>query len=356
MVNVSVSQLKVGDQIAENVLTRRSNLLLEKGKYITLREIEVLQAFLIPTVNIELKVLSETGEEIKQASVDTLYVEPPIFERYEDMVKLVKQIFNSARTGMTPPILEIRNKLEALLQCIDQYNVLSFSPKSMRMKEYLYHNSVMVALTSYQLAKWHGYPQKDLIPIAMSGLLHDIGNAKVDSAILEKASKLTPAELEEVKKHTVYGYQIVKVMPAINEGVKLCALQHHERCDGSGYPMGITGDKIHPYSKVVAIADIFHAMTNEKLYKKATSPYLVLEELFTEAFGKLDPGLVQTFIARVTSFHNGTLVRLSDNRIGEIVFSDRSYPTRPWVNINGTIVNLTLERKLFIQEVIPKAN
>ncbi len=79
---------------------------------------------------------------------------------------------------------------------------------------------------------------------------------------------------------------------------------------------------------------------------------MVLEQLLNESFGKLDPALVQTFINKVTSFHNGTLVKLSDNQVGEIVFSDRSHPTRPWVNVNGKIINLMIERNLYIQDVI----
>lgn len=141
---------------------------------------------------------------------------------------------------------------------------------------------------------------------------------------------------------------------AINEGVKLTAIQHHEREDGSGYPLGIKGDKIHLYSKIVAISDIFHAMTSDRYHKKAASPYLVLDQLFTESFGKLEPALVQTFIQKVTQFHNGVLVKLNDKRIGEIVFSDRANPTRPWVNVNGQIINLTMERSLYIQDVIQK--
>ena len=193
-----------------------------------------------------------------------------------------------------------------------------------------------------------------MIQIALAGFLHDIGIAKIDHAILEKTSKLTTSEIDEIKKHTLIGYQIIKNIPGINEGVKLAAIQHHEREDGSGYPLSLKGDKIHIYSKLLAIADIFHAMTNERAYRKVNSPYLVLEDLLKESFGKLDPTLVQTFINRVTSLQNGTLVRLSDNRLGEIVFSDRSYPTRPWISVNGVIVNLMVERSLYIKEVIAK--
>jgi HD-GYP domain-containing protein (c-di-GMP phosphodiesterase class II) len=357
VISVPVSQLKVGDQIFDNVLTKKGNLLFEKGRFVTPREIEILRAFFVAYVSIESKGGEvEAAEESVQTNDDMNQQESPFNDKYDSLLKLMRQVFNSARNGQIPPVLEIRTQLEALLLNIDQYNILTFYPRNLRMNEYILHHSIMVSLTSYRLAKWHNFQQKDWMPIALSGLLHDIGNVKVDSAILEKTGKLTPGDMEEVKKHTVLGYQIIKNMPAINEGVKLSALQHHEREDGSGYPLALKGDKIHIYAKVMAIADTFHAMTNERQYRKITSPYLVLEDLLKDSFGKLDPALVQTFINKITSLQNGTLVRLSDNRIGEIVFADRAYPTRPWISVNGVIVNLMVERSLFIKEVIAKMN
>ncbi|TVY10686.1 HD-GYP domain-containing protein [Paenibacillus cremeus] len=355
MTTVPVSQLKVGEKLSENVLTKYSNVLFSKGKLVMERDIEILKAFLIPSVQIETK----SGEA--DTSVEEVQIEEsnrsvlPFYENYSKLLQLLRKVFTATSSGgQNLPILEIRTTLADLIQHISHYNVLTFSPKNFQLSEFLYHNSIMVSLTSYNLARWHGYPTKDLMPIALGGLLHDIGNAKVDSSILFKPSRLSPVEVEDMKRHTIIGYNLLKSVPAINEGVKFCALQHHEREDGSGYPLGVGGDKVHPYSKIVAIADMFHAMTTDRFHKKGSSPYLVLEQLLNDSFGKMEPALVQTFIHKVTAFHNGTLVKLSDSRIGEIVFSDRSNPTRPWVNVNGKIVNLTLERSLYIQELIHK--
>jgi len=349
---IAVNQLKYGEKLSENVLTKLGSTLFYKGKVVSERDIEILKAFLIHSVSIESKHGVEQEEQIEEPKAAESAVIPQFFVEYSSMLTLLKRVFNLVNGGQSLPILDIRTRLEALIQHIDQYRVLTFSPKSALLSDYLYHKSIMVALTSYSLAKWNNMPQKDLMQIALAGLLHDIGNVKVDSLILEKRKALSESEMEEVKKHTVIGYNLLKNIPALNEGAKLSALQHHEREDGSGYPLGVKGDKIHVYAKIVAIADIYHAMTNDRFYKTAMSPYLVLEQLFTESFGKVDPGLVQTFINKSTQISNGTLVKLSDNRVGEIVFSDRAHPTRPWVNINGTIVNLAIERSLFIQDVI----
>lgn len=351
MPTVAVSQLKHGEKLGDNVVTKLGNVLFNKGKVINDRDIEILKAFLIPSVFIDSKngIEPETIEETKTREVDSV---PPFYVEYQNMLKLLKRVFLLANGGQPLPILDIRNGLEALIQHIDSYKVLTFTPKNRNLRDYIYHKSIMVSLTSYSLARWHGLPQKDLMQIALAGLLHDIGISKVDSSILEKKGRLMEFEMEEIKQHTLIGYQILKNISGINEGVKLTAVQHHEREDGSGYPLGVKSDKIHIYAKIVAIADIYTAMTNERFHKTALSPYIVLEQLFTESFGKVDPTLVQVFINKSTQISNGTLVKLSDNRIGEIVFSDRSHPTRPWVNVNGTIVNLIVERSLFIQEVI----
>ncbi|MEW9699638.1 HD-GYP domain-containing protein [Paenibacillus sp. SI8] len=352
MPTVAVTQLKTGERLGDNVLTKLGNTLFNKGKVITEREIEILRAFLIPSVFIESKTGTEPEESVEETKAAENAKPHPFYSEYQNMLNLLKRTFHLANGGHPLSILDIRTRLEALIQHIDAYKVLTFTLKNPNLKEYIYHNSILVSLTSYSLARWHGVPQKDLMQIALAGLLHDIGMAKIDYAILEKNKPLTSTEMDEVKQHTLIGYNILKNITAINEGVKLSALQHHEREDGSGYPLNVKGDKIHLYAKIVAIADIYHAMTNDRFYRTGKSPYLVLEQLFTESFGKVDPTLVQVFINKSTQISNGTLVKLSDDRVGEIVFSDRANPTRPWVNINGTIVNLALERSLFIQDVL----
>lgn len=352
---VTVAQLKLGDKIGEDVLTPLGSVLFQKGKVITSREIEILQAFLVPNVSVEnsfneIKAGEVKSEEVAQAGVPS--PASPLQREYEKMIDVLRNVFNSYITGQGMPIMDIRVQLDKLLQHITSYNILTFAPRLFQERDYLLHNSVTSSMTSYLIAQWVGQPQKEWMQVALAGLLKDIGNVRIDRGILSKPNSLTPDEKEEMKRHTVLGYQLLKNVAALNEGVKLSALQHHEKVDGTGYPLGIDSTQIHPYAKIVSIADIFHAMTLNKTYRKAASPYLVLEQIQSDAFGKLDPGYVRTFVEKVTQFHNGTVVRLSDDRVGEIVFSDRTHPTRPWVSIDGAIVNLTVDRHLHIKEVV----
>lgn len=345
-----LSQLQTGDRLAADVQTAMGNLLLNEGRILSQRDLEIMQAFLIPNADISRQGLSDLladseGEEAVASEAKIT----PLHQQFLFLEKELSRAFKMMGPGQKLPILEIRNGLKELLDNINEYNVLMFNPPSdTAQTERWIRKSVLTALTSYQLARWNKLPDKDWTPIALAGLLHDIGNIRVDPAIFRKPSQLTAEETNEMRQHTVYGFKLLDGVPSLNKGVALAALQHHERLDGSGYPLKVSGDKIHPYARIVAIADMYHAMTDARNYRKAHSPYLVLEQLQSESFGKLDPIYVQTFIDRTTQFHNGMLVQLNDNSVGEIVFTDRNQPTRPMVSVNGEIINLAKNKELYI--------
>ncbi|MNB74386.1 Cyclic di-GMP phosphodiesterase response regulator RpfG [compost metagenome] len=360
MPSISVMEAKPGLIINKDVITPLGGTLFEKGKVLLPRDMEILEAFFIEHLEVD-GAEEEGGAAEASKSTDKGGTKPaigtvirsqsPLHDEYDKMLALIKRCYSSAAAGSLP-ILELRSGTEALIAQIKDYHVLNFTPRHIVERDYVYHHAVMSALTSYKIAQWCGYPQRDWLQAAFAGLLHDIGNVKVDPAVLNNPGTLTAAERNEMRRHTTYGYQILRNVTAINEGVRLAALQHHEKVDGSGYPLRLQGSQIHFYAKIVAVADIFHAMTLERIYKKAQSPYLVLEQIQKEGFGKLDPAIVQTFINKTTEFHNGTKVRLNDGGRGEIIFSDRSNPTRPMVNVNGRIINLASSRELYIQEII----
>ncbi|MFC4601310.1 HD-GYP domain-containing protein [Cohnella hongkongensis] len=351
---IPITQAQIGDRLASDVQTALGSLLLQQGRVLSDRDMEILQAFLIPSVEIIRDGLEETAAEEGPSEIAaTAEVKlTRLQQEFLLMEKALQRTISMINSGQKIPVLELRNGLSSLISYMDEYNILTFSaPPTVGQPDVLTRNSVLCAMTSYQIAKWNKFPEKDWLPIAMAGLLHDIGNVKVDQAILNKPSKLTTKEIQEMRQHTVYGFKLLEGIASFNQGIWLAALQHHERIDGSGYPMKVRGEKIHPYARIVAIADMYHAMTSNRNYRKAESPYLVLEELHAGSFGKLDPLYVQTFIERTTQFHNGVFVKLNDGRIGEIVFTDRQYPTRPMISVNGQIINLGLNRQWYICEV-----
>ncbi|WP_456420168.1 HD-GYP domain-containing protein [Thermovibrio sp.] len=152
-------------------------------------------------------------------------------------------------------------------------------------------HSQRVAEISVLIGKEMGLSDEELEKLKIAGILHDIGKIGIDKGIIDKPAKLTPQEYEEVKKHSVIGYEVLKPIELLKD-VLPAILYHHERCDGSGYPEGLKCDEIPLLARIVAVADVIEAMTAERPYKKAFSFEEVLNHL-KENRGKLyDPQVV----------------------------------------------------------------
>ena len=178
--------------------------------------------------------------------------------------------------------------------------------------------------------------------------------SKVSSKILQKKSTLTFKEYEEIKHHATNSYKMIRNIASLNEGTKVSIIQHHERIDGSGYIFGLKGNEIHPIAKILAVADTFHAMTSERLYRHKQSPFKVLELMQQDYFGKFDLLAIRALEEGIMRISKGSKIRLSDGQMAEVIFVNGKSPTRPLIKMIKTeqIVNLQEFRSLYIEEII----
>ena len=363
MTVVPVKQISSKATLAKDVYTPLGGLLFTKGTVIEEKERQFLEAFLIREVEIEESV--ETGPSDKlngtkgkrkaaaRESGQSAAKQKDLETLYQRTVKSFRKVLKNIESGSPIPLLEIRETITPLLEKGKDHPEITFKPQKTRAKEdYLYEHPVAVGLLSFVLASWLGIPEKERMQVALAGTLLDVGKTRIDQRILWKPDKLTAEEFAEMKRHTIYGYQLLREVPGLNEGVALAALQHHEREDGSGYPLGLPGHKLHRYSKIVAVADVFHAMCSDRIHQQAASPYLVVEQLLRDSFGKFDPKIVYTFVNGIIRLSIGTVVELSDGRIGKIVFTDQNNPTRPLIETNCGMVNLLNEKNLYIKQIL----
>lgn len=147
---------------------------------------------------------------------------------------------------------------------------------------------------------------------------------------------------------------MIETLPAMKEEMKLAIYQHHERLDGSGYVEGLKLGKISNFSQIIAIADTFHAMTSERVYRSKESPFKVIEMIKESEFGKFDIKIVQALVDLVAGLPIGTTIELSNLEVGEIMFSNSYTPTRPLIKLinTGEIIDLSKQRNLYITQVI----
>ncbi|MBU3158235.1 HD-GYP domain-containing protein [Clostridium frigoris] len=231
-------------------------------------------------------------------------------------------------------------------------SILKSITNSRNIDEYLTRHCVNVAFLSSMLGKWLNLAQKDLTLLTYAAFLHDIGKVKVNPKTLNKPSKLTKLEFDEIKKHSVYSYELVRNIPYLDESVSLAVLMHHERLDGSGYPLHLKEDRINTFAKIIGITDTFDAMTSDKVYSKKQNPFKVLEIMQYEGMATLDYYYLTTFIKQMLNYYTGEMVKLSDNSIGKIVKTDINNISSPLISVDSTFIDLKNEKDLFITDLI----
>ena len=214
-----------------------------------------------------------------------------------------------------------------------------------------YTHSMNVALVASIIGQWLHLSQEDVRTITLCGLLHDIGKIIITDDILYKPGKLTDEEFEIMKSHVNLGYDILKEKN-IDARVKEACLLHHEKCNGTGYPFGIESDKIPVYAKIIAVADIYDAMTSNRAYRGAVCPFTVIRMMEQECFSTLDPSITLPFLRNVVTSYLHTNVKLSDGTIGEVMLVNEMNLSRPTIACDGKFIDLSKARDLTITAII----
>jgi HD-GYP domain-containing protein (c-di-GMP phosphodiesterase class II) len=199
------------------------------------------------------------------------------------------------------------------------------------VSDYTFKHSVNVAILSVLTGMGLGFKKPMLRELAAAGLLHDIGKINVPAEIMEKAGPLTEEEYELVKKHTEFGYEKIKNNISVSSKTKMGVYMHHENVNGTGYPMGLSGDQIYIFAKIIHIADVYDAITSERVYKKAQSPGEAVEFLMKNAGTMFQPEFVKAFITYIPVYPKGRNVILSDGTTAVVVENRQHHTLYPVV-------------------------
>ncbi len=273
--------------------------------------------------------------------------------QYNNNLEEFKQIIWDISCGKNLEMERINEISRSLSNNFDSINDLVYCLSKVRsINEYTYTHSLNVSLLCSLLGSWLNLSHTHIEQLSYCGILHDIGKSKVPPEILNKPDLLSKKEFDEVKKHPVTGYKMLEHNENISKDIALGVLMHHEREDGSGYPFGLKSNQIHYYAKVLAVVDIYDAMTSNRVYKKRQPPFDVLEMYESEYLIKCDAGIMLTFLKHISSYYVGSTVKLSDGSIGEIVYINSNRISRPLIKLRDGIVDLSVEPELKIVEMV----
>lgn len=335
------SELVSGMKIAETILNDYGAVVISEGTIIDdhlANKLGNMGLYRLKIFDEEL-VNTDANEEFKKS--------------YDDNVKKYKDIISDISNGVDMNPSKINNLVDSVLQRVEERrDIVGCLNQIKSADEYTYTHSVNVSLISMLIGKWMKLDQEKVRLLVQAGLLHDIGKTKVPTEILNKPGKLTPQEFEEIKKHSVYGYRILEKVPSISKDVLAAVLMHHEKEDGTGYPTGLSGDKINSLAKIVAVADIFDAMTSNRVYKEKESPFEVFQLMEETSIGKLDTKAVNALLSNIANYYIGDKVRLVDGDIGEIVYINIRCISRPIVKVGEKYIDMLIEKDVKIKEFI----
>lgn len=345
-IRVKTSDLKQGMRVAEDVYALNGTLIALKNSIINKKLISIFQHYKIRDINIQRDSISENYAghvATRQFKECFQKLHADIKDSFQKIVVMDDEI--------NPD--EIIRQLEMLIEEAGSgFELLNMLLDMGEEKDSTYQHSIQVAMLSRVIGGWAGLPEQDIAQLGIAGLFHDIGKCCIEAAVLNKTEPLSEKEHELVRQHAVMGYKIVKDKN-LDSRIKQAILSHHERCDGTGYPLGLKFASIGQFARVVAIADVFAAMTANRPYRgRSFSPFEVVSYLEKEGFGKFDSEYLMCFLPRVLNSYIKRRVRLNDEQIGEIVFINKSNLSRPLLKISGGYLDLALNPELSIVEIL----
>lgn len=251
---------------------------------------------------------------LKKKGIATVYIEDDNFDDLfideivaDDTKKEVMDIINN-KIGNLPfaedkSIQEVKGIINIIIDELLSKDDFIIDLVDIRaIDDYTFGHCVNVCILSLITGICLGYDRKKLIDLGTGAILHDIGKTLIPLQILNKPSKLEPTEYEEIKKHTVYGYKILKNVLNKKDDTLDIVLSHHERFDGKGYPNGLVGKEIHEYSRIVAVADVYDALTSNRVYRKKTKNKEAIEYLYTMKYSQFDEKIVDVFVHNVALY------------------------------------------------------
>lgn len=334
---IRTRQLKPGMKIDQLIVDRLGRNLVTKGSFLDEYIIDSLLKMGIMSVYIQ------DGEEEEEKVVLSPAAQKNIEKLHTDDRSKVT-LSNSVRERVAQGIQYIYSNTESenmsdaadsiardLIGAIDNNDAIAIDINELKTSdEYTFKHSVDVATIAMILAKQQGMSKKEIYEIGVAGLLHDVGKTKVPIEILNKPGKLDDNEFAVMKQHSVFGYNMLKNRKDFKPEVLYAVLQHHEKTNGKGYPLGVQANQITPYAKLLMVADIYDALVTERPYKKAFSQRNAVEMIMSMT-GELDMSAMKSFLESMILYPVGSVVELSNGEKATVVKNNPHYILRPVV-------------------------
>lgn len=284
-------------------------------------------------------------EKLKNMGVPSIYVK----ERYSEKIDVPEIVTEATRIRTKNAVREIFQKVEAncminlgptqelvgtiLTEIMNNDQVMTQLNDIRTYEDEVFGHSVSVGILSIMIGTIMGYKEENLLNLGMGSILHDIGKITIAPEILFKPGKLTDGEFTIIKGHSLSGYEILRDMEDADMVTANIAHQHHERFDGSGYPRGLKNQLIQQYARITAIADVYDAVTSDRVYRPAFTSMEAVKILSEGAGTLYDPQVLSGFLKHVAVYPVGSIVELNTFEVGVVVKTTVGKSERPVIRV-----------------------
>lgn len=356
MREVNREDLIPGMVVSEDIVNFGEQLVLPKGTILNDNMITKLENYSILRVRVEDNLLHKKDENTNKGTYLESLVNSVEFQEYQSQfqeeVNEFKIVLNDiVEKNIEPDCEKMFEQAMNLMAASPNVNLFEIIRNIQKYDDSTFAHSMNVALLSNVFAHWLNYNPEDIKLATIAGLMHDIGKLKIPGDIIKKPARLTDEELVVVKTHPIEGYMILQNY-SINPHIKNAALMHHEKCDGSGYPMGLKAEDIDKFAKLISIVDVYDAMTSARIYRGPMCPFDVIEIFEDEGFQSYDTRYIITFLNKVANSYLNQTVRLNTGEEGKLVLINKDKFSRPLVMCDDRVVDLRKEKNKKIDMII----
>ena len=321
-----LEQLEVGMSLGKNIYNDSGQLILSKDKIFT------------ETIISLFKRQGYQGVYIQDRISEDIEIEEIVSIEIRNKAKLaIKQIFLSDDLDISKSNLEINLSINEIMSSIlENKDVIINMVDLKTYDDYTYSHSVNVGILSGVIGVALEFKEGFLKHLITAAMLHDIGKKFLSIDLLNKTEEITETEYDILKTHSEIGYNFVKDALSISSHVKSGILQHHERFDGTGYPLGKSGKDIPLISRIIGVADAYDAITSSRPYHKAYPPGEGMEYIMGNSGVGFDPKVVKIFAQKVAIYPAGTEVLLSNGEKALVMKNFEYFSSRPLVKLLST--------------------
>ena len=327
---VSIERLEAGMTLARTVTNDDMVIVLSEGTLLTEAHITRLKSIDIPVVYI--KDDFDLSNNYQQAAA-ILKKNKAFSHEFDVVAKYADEVFESLKNGEIPK--EQTQKVAAhILPLADNSGTIDYLFSLGHKSTTLALHSERVAILSGIIAKWMHFNWEEIRTVVTAAFLHDVGKVKLPDRLIDRdPDYLEEEDLKEYQKHCEDGAAMLK-KAGFNEAIQKVALSHHERMNGTGFPNGLVGEAIHPYARIVAVANTYDDMTSEKTGEVKHTPFTAVSYFVREIYSSLDPVVCVPLLTRIKDSLIGSHVALSDGRQGIVVMYPNDFSALPIISLD----------------------